>query len=193
MAFSSSTVSIGASTKQSDYQRLLDNTQDNRSRVSPLESGTVAISHSEIQTFQSGTVFEVKPKVDGIQTRSATGSVSIECEYFSSAGNSVVNLKTKVVEIGDWDMDTTQFKTVLHGLSDHKKVRTVNVFINEDIGSLFHPLGLYVDSTGLLGGGVDYLNSTGVILRRVTGGLYDNANFNSTPFNRGWITITYEA
>ena len=64
MAFSSSTVSIGANTKKSDYDRLLDNAQNNRSRASSLESrasslesGTVAISHSEIQTFNSSTVF----------------------------------------------------------------------------------------------------------------------------------------
>ena len=46
MAFSSSTVSIGANTKKSDYDRLLDNTQY-------LKAEDV----NEKKTFQSGTVF----------------------------------------------------------------------------------------------------------------------------------------
>ena len=57
MAFLSASVAIGGSTKKSDYDQLLNNTQDNRSRASSLESGTVSIIHSEPQTFNSSTVF----------------------------------------------------------------------------------------------------------------------------------------
>ena len=82
MAFSSSTVSIGNSTKKSDYDRLLDNTQNNRSRASSLESrasslesGTVAISHSEIQTFNSSTVFNATATFNTIKAATIdTGS-----------------------------------------------------------------------------------------------------------------------
>ncbi|KKK76688.1 hypothetical protein LCGC14_2861110 [marine sediment metagenome] len=57
MAFLSASVAIGKSTKKSNFDQLLNNTQDNRSRASSLESGAVAIIHSEPQTFNSSTVF----------------------------------------------------------------------------------------------------------------------------------------
>ena len=55
MAFSSSTVSIGANTKKSDYDRLLDNAQYNKSTV------TV---HAELTTIHTPVT---------ISTATATG------------------------------------------------------------------------------------------------------------------------
>ncbi len=55
MGFQSGTVTIGESTKKSSYDQLLDNTQDNRSEIITLKSGTVIFTGPK--TFQSATVF----------------------------------------------------------------------------------------------------------------------------------------
>ena len=182
MAFSSATVTVGHSTKKSDYDRLLDNTK-------ALKDESIILNGTK--TFQSGTVFEVKPKVDGIQTRSATGSVSIECEYIDdSSVHSVVNLKTKVIEIGDWDMDADASKNVLHTLSNHTKIRNIFVSILRDDSTRTY--NLEISSGGSMHGSIQFLDSTTLYLTRVVGGVFDSINFDSTSFNRGLITITYE-
>ena len=38
---------------------------------------------------------------------------------------------------------------------------------------------------------ITYINSTIIDLTRVASGVYDGASFDSTSFNRGWITIWY--
>ena len=135
MAFSSATVTVGHSTKKSDYDRLLDNTK-------ALKDESIILNGTK--TFQSGTVFEVKPKADGIQTRSATGSVSIECEYVdASATHSVVDIKTKIIEIGDWDMDAVSSLLISHEIvNPNLNIRNIKVMIRPDIGSTFDG-GLY--------------------------------------------------
>jgi len=189
MAFSSATVSIGASTKKSDYDRLLDNTKALKDE---------AITLNGVKTFQSGTVFEVKPKVDGIQTRSATGSVSIECEYIdASATHSVINFKTKIIEIGAWDMDATTTLEVDHGISNVDGIIFIEAWILPDSTAthIAAPLGAY--STGIVGevSGTCMLHSTTrstkVRLIRTTGGTFDGTGYNDTGVNRGFITIRY--
>ncbi len=183
MAFSSSTVSIGKSTKQTDYQRLLDNT---------IALKNEAIELSGIKTFQSGTVFEIKPKLDGIVTRSGTGSVSVECQYTSSAGNSVVNLKTKIIEIGDWDMDATPGVGITHGVT-FSKIKSVSAIILQDNTVNAIPLNTgnsITDSTPQ--GFIGFITTTSISLLRLTGGIFDVTLYNATSFNRGWVTIQYE-
>jgi len=179
MAFSSSTVTIGANTKKSDYDRL--------------QANIVSI-RDDTTTFGSVKTFTSKPLMDGVQTRSGTGSVSIETQYLSSAGNSVVDLKTKIIEIGDWDMDATQTLSITHSITDPAKIRKVEVQIRPDsaIGNGLYDLAFW-DGTVL--GGISYLDpstDTTIWLERTLNGFFDSVNFNESPFNRGFITITYE-
>ncbi len=184
MAFKTGTVLIGESTKKSSYDQVLENT---------IYLKTSATQFTGEKTFQSGTVHIIKPKVDGIVTRSGTGSVSIECQYTSSAGNSVVNLKTKVIEIGDWNMSATIAVSIPHG-QDGTKIRSVYVVIINDAET--SNFDLYTGKTitdTTPQGFVDVIGNTHIGLRRLTGGIFDAITFNSTSFNRGWITIAYEA
>ena len=106
-----------------------------------------------------------------------------------------VQLLTKVIEIGDWNMDTTSNKIVAHGLADHKKIRMIDVIIREDTDT--NVFGFFDgNQSGSAGrdGGLEYpIGDTNIELNRETGGYFDNAAFDSTGFNRGWITIIYEA
>ncbi len=194
MAFLSASVAIGDSTKKSSFDQLLANDAylkaENVNEKKTFLSSTV---FNATATFNSGTVFEIKPKMDGILTRSSTGSVSLECQYVSSAGNSVVILKTKVIEIGDWNMDTTPSVTIISGI-DKEKVRAVSGIIIDDNSVNVYRLnkGSSGGINGLMQGSVDRITDNNIELRRLNGGEFDGVSYNSTSFNRGWITILYE-
>lgn len=102
---------------------------------------------------------------------------------------SLGGLKRKVIDIGDWNMDTTSSVNIAHGLVTDK-IRNVSGGIRDDSNTSFLPF-YYV----LVGGSPPemkiVLTSTNVIISRLTGGALDNANFDLTPFNRGYIVIDY--
>ena len=115
--------------------------------------------------------------------------------YRDSSGTETFGSRTKnkVIEIGDWDMDTNSAKSVAHGISDFTKIETVTAFIRNDAATtarLLVSMTSVVDGT--CNGGIDF-DGTNVNLTRVNSGLFDSANYNSTSFNRGWITIQYRA
>jgi hypothetical protein len=103
--------------------------------------------------------------------------------------------KEKTIDIGDWNMDSTTSITVAHSITgfDPKNIISVNVWIREDD----YPGGLYGTSlinlfSGVTPNGqVSIVSSTEVYLSRASGGLFDAAGFDSTSFNRGFITIRY--
>jgi len=100
----------------------------------------------------------------------------------------------KTIEIGDWNMDADAGKVVPHGLSatEWKTIRNINVVIRDDAESAHVPLnGLNDDSDGLMMGGITYYDSVEIELKRYTTGRFDSASFDSTSYNRGWITFTY--
>lgn len=99
--------------------------------------------------------------------------------------------KIKIVQIGDWDMDTTSTAIILHGISDFTKIRSITASIRNDVDGAIYNLCIADPSTFVLDGSVDYANTTQLVLSRRSGGAFDNSNFNSTSFNRGWVTIIY--
>ncbi len=105
-----------------------------------------------------------------------------------------ISLRTKIVNIGDWNMDTTEDKPVTHGLT-LSKIRSVSAMIRNDAGNFQYDLYQYDHSAGnsFIDGGIISISATAITLRRMTTGFFDNANFNSTSYNRGWVTIVYEA
>jgi len=99
-------------------------------------------------------------------------------------------LQTKIIEIGDWNMDTTTGLNKNHGLT-LGDIRSISVIIIDDTGAASIPLDYDLGGTGASG---NYLaTSTQIQLLRTTGGVFDNAGYNSTSYNRGWITIQYVA
>lgn len=102
-------------------------------------------------------------------------------------------LKTKVVEIGDWNMDVNTTKDITHGIaSGINKIRSVYVSIRDDTTSYASSLELINDSYEPQGR-VAYWDNSTIYLARKTGGGFDSVDHDSTSFNRGWVYITYEA
>jgi len=103
-------------------------------------------------------------------------------------------LAKKVLEIGDWDMDAYDSSSVALALGVAvNKVRMASALIINDAGTRTYPIdGFYSVPAEQPYGGIYYLNPTVISLWRKVGGFFDNADFDATPYNRGWVMIEYE-
>ena len=99
-------------------------------------------------------------------------------------------LKVKVVEIGDWNMDSTETVTVAHGLGSGGVIRAVDVVIRKDGGALLHKL-MSSGTDGLINGSITGIDAEYISCSRVEGEYFDDTSFDATSFNRGWVTIWY--
>jgi len=95
-------------------------------------------------------------------------------------------LKTKVVNIGNWNMDTTANVSISiaslfpAGIAG---VVSTDVFIRNDATNQLDPI---------INGGAAYLTATTVEISRTSSGMFDGANWSTTGgYNRGFIIIKY--
>ena len=98
-------------------------------------------------------------------------------------------LRTLIIPIGSWNMDTSAGISVPHSIPDPSKIKNVFVFIRKDDGSAVYPLS---GSTGTLAGYIAEIGLADVTLGRVTSGFFDSADFSSTETTRGWVYLVYE-
>ena len=105
--------------------------------------------------------------------------------------DTVTTIKVKVLNIGDWDMDTDAVKTVAHGLT-MTKIRGVTCLIRNDTDDVYTPVGQGQDGSAGYDASISSITSN-VTIAREAAGYFDNTGFDSTSYNRGWVTITYEA
>ena len=102
----------------------------------------------------------------------------------------------KILELGEWNMDSTTDLIVDHGVV-RDNIRSINVIIKKDDGNIFDFVGsqtVAVDE--VLQIAIYTINVRSIILTRDADGAFDNVNFNgtaSTVPNRGWMIIEYEA
>lgn len=113
-----------------------------------------------------------------------------EVQYVdSSSSSSFVKIKNKILEIGDWNMDTTSLVNINHGISNFLNIVSSKVSIINDLSTVIVSLEGY-NGIGFEKGTYS-INSTSFVLDRTTGGIFDNTSYDSTSFNRGYIYITY--
>lgn len=97
-----------------------------------------------------------------------------------------------VIDIGDWNMDTGPANNVAHGLVV-EKIQATSVMIRDDTDIRHYTL---LPDYGGVTGADGYVNRVGTLYvemgRRDTG-VFDSDVFDSTSYNRGWITIDFEA
>ena len=90
----------------------------------------------------------------------------------------------KEIQIGDWDMDFGVNVNVNHGLSstEWKTVRGISVTIRDDADTTYWDFfyGGFINTT-----------STQFQLTLKTSSVFDDPSFNSTSYNRGFITFWY--
>lgn len=102
-------------------------------------------------------------------------------EYMELNATIVNQARTEVVELGDWNMDMTTSINVAHGLVYENIIGAV-VLVRND-----------ADTARDTGGGVvvGAIDSTNIAIVRVPGSKFDNTDYDSTSYNRGWLTVTY--
>lgn len=155
----------------------------------------------EIYTESTGTWGELSDyfnmTVTGLNNMSATvnelssvchNNTALAAEIVkSSDGIGVTIPRSKLVEIGDWDMDATASKYVAHGLDVTKIIGAIAI-VRHDTDTQRFTLG---NNPGTDDGYISGLNTTYVILERVASGDFDSTNFDSTGYNRGWVVLFY--
>lgn len=129
-------------------------------------------------------------------------------DYYTSAYViSQVYLAKVIFEIGNWNMNisgggsatkTIQLNNYLGSSAAHlgKKIRNAYVIIRDDTDANYLPVNESENGAdpGLLAGGITYFltGATSMVLSCRTGGEFDNASYNESPFNRGWVNLEYE-
>lgn len=110
--------------------------------------------------------------------------------YQSTTVSNPNKVITKVIDIGDWDMNATAGVNINHGISDSTKILSVAVSIISDNSGVVSDLAKPIDNVTAVGGGY-FASATQILLTRVAGGYYDQVAYDSTSFNRGYVTIQY--
>lgn len=125
--------------------------------------------------------------LDGTATGALTGNATT-ANGINETGAASGVVHTKIIEIGDWDMDSTLSVVIAHNLTA-SKIRKVDAIIINDSASRYVPIDSVYDWNAP--NGVISYTSTDVVLSRIAGGAFDSTSYNSTSYNRGWITIEY--
>ena len=123
---------------------------------------------------------------DGRATRRMT-------EYLELNAALVNQKRTEIIELGDWDMTATTNIDVAHGL-EYSDIIGIDaeVVIRNDADTAKDGIGTGVDATDTTPQGyVGTIDSTNINIVRLTGGKFDDAAYNATSYNRGWLIITY--
>jgi hypothetical protein len=136
---------------------------------------------SAIGTFETPYIIKYPKPDEGIVNGGNTGGYT--------------KIKTKILEIGDWNMDGVSYKYVTHGL-DVTKIRSVDVMIRSDADEFATIRPIDFSAVGTVTSGAYFVNPTVVTLTRTSyadGGIFDYTSYDTaTSYNRGWVTITYE-
>jgi hypothetical protein len=88
----------------------------------------------------------------------------------------------KKLNIGVWNMDTTVYVNIAHGISDWRKIVKVTALIYDDT---LATLTDYISGSGVIN-----ISSTNIQL--LGQGAFDSTNYHRTSINRGFIYIEYE-
>lgn len=105
-----------------------------------------------------------------------------------------IAIKSKCLNIGAWNMDTTDNVIVAHGLN-YLKIRNISAIIFNDSLSFATEL-ISSDDGGTSGDTMIYFDATYIRLYRRVGGMYDSVGYANTPtidgvVTRGYIKIDY--
>lgn len=157
-------------------------------RVKCTDSSTLygSITSSVFTSVTTVTVSLDSGSLSASLTAVALGIISGQNNASTSQSN--VKINTQVIDIGDWNMDTTDTSAPAHSIT-LSKIRSVSALIRNDADNNYSNF-LSVDSTETGEHSLE-INASNINLRRGLGGLFDNANYTSTSYNRGWVIIQY--
>ena len=152
------------------------------------------IGVNAIDTFQWGNNNVKGNTIVGETTYDNENQTGTDSNNTLTYGSSV-DYAIKTIDIGDWDMDADTTKIIFHGLSvtEWQTIRSISVIIRNDVDAIYYKLESLIDVDGYLAGGVQSFTSTKILLNRRLLGFFDSVDFDSTSYNRGWVTVQYTA
>lgn len=189
---------VFVTTADTDRTITLPTAADNAGRlvlVKKVDSGTgtVIVDGEGAETIDGATTVTVTDQYgwwlgfcDGVTWH--TVSVPLSSGVITT-GTGTPTLKCKVLEIGDWNIQSSGIHSVAHGLTAGD-IRAVSAVIRNDAGTSYAD----VASTGNVPNGsvaTLYWGSTDINFR-IWNSTYTGSTYSSTSYNRGWITIWYE-
>ena len=158
--------------------------------------GAVNVSETELGILEGATLTTAELNYNDVTTlgtAEASKSVTVSA---SGATTEVANLnaeatgglRVKVVDIGDWNMDSTANVSVALGVT-YGNIRSASVVIRSDSGG--NAFNLDTPSSTYEGGYFNLQSNGNINIYRISAGYFDGTSYDSTSYNRGWITIWY--
>lgn len=165
--------------------------------VTPLKLRTTTFVASQLpDASQSAKGIQENANTTEAQALSSTTLTITPGTLNDVITSSFAGLKQKVVEIGDWDMDTNSLpvSTLTHGLT-LANIRSVEAYIRADVGaspaSAVYPLSYAITGSANDAGGAVNAQTTNIGISRRASAFFDSTGFNDTSYNRGWVIISY--
>lgn len=161
-----------------------------------------AIAAGDLQQDQfydiqyDGTDFRIVAGYGGGAAISGTPTAGEVADWANSTTVRGSGMFWETEDIGDWDMDTSSTSSFITFTGvDFKKVRLVTAVIRNDADTIYYAIDKETDSSGGRSVSVNQIldnsGDTRISLARADSGFFDSTNFNSTSYNRGWVTIMY--
>lgn len=165
---------------ESDIGNNVSNINTNATNIANNQTA-IATNTSNISSNTSN----ISSNTSNISTNAA--GISANASDISDLQTAQV-LDTVIVEIGDWNMDSTANVDIAHGQT-YANIRRVSVIIRDDADTYRYSFCNFFDGTVDIG--VSWYNSTNVRIFRLASGTFDSTDFDSTSYNRGWIIIEH--
>lgn len=170
-----------------DAQTGIDTTsEDSFTKVSTFNS-------TGQKTFRNAAVIDTYEENRGVVNSLAgtldyNGNTLSDLRTIADVGGTDTPLKTKILNIGIWDMDATVSVIIVHGLTQ-VNIRTVTVLVRADSDGDRFP---FTSDQGQVLAPIQ-VTTTSIVLSRIGGGTFDNTTFDdvAAAYNRGWIIIEY--
>jgi hypothetical protein len=138
--------------------------------------------------------FIITPRLGNITVSSLTVSDAVTVSGAIAVSGGITEnsrtIKRKTVDIGNWNMDASTSTVVSTGITG-SSIKNANVYIISDNGLNFYPL-YYDNGGGGTGGYFRWDTSGDFTIAKIGGGFFDTTAFDSTSFNRGYVSIEYE-
>ena len=173
------------------------NTETKNITIDNLLSGANYNSGSFSGSFQgdgsgiTGVISEWDGSHNG--NASITGSLTVTSDI-SSSSNIMVNAlsfdggstsrKYIVIDIGDWNMDTGASTTAVNTITEWQTIRDVTLLIRDDADTTYY--------SGADGDVQVKYTSALFVFTRTAAGIFDNTNFDSSSYNRGYVRFSYQ-
>jgi hypothetical protein len=146
--------------------------------------GTITVSNgiADPHTFTDATTHNVHNVRKMVITLGTSGTGTADFDDWLRP------VKTKVIEIGAWDMDATAQVIIASGITDATKIRSIQTIIYNDAQTTAYPLNSDLIVSSIY---QQFWQGNNIYLARVAAGLFDHPDYNDTSINRGYITIQY--